>query len=264
MIGLLRGRRRLAPDAAAGVGLAMAVLALLFALNLFQLTAPGPAHRAIRRAVASLTEIDSLLAVQGPSLRQQAEASSGEPLSLPGYPLDVPLSPQEALQPPDTLRDLVLDRSAEQVYEEGSAAFREEGQSAGSSGLSVQGAVRTGLGFLTAGNHDALRWTTAVLAVVSGLAAAVLMLLMRGYDRLIAIGGAVAGSSLLFLLLTAVVRLALGIAARVSGDYITVQLLDLTKGTAWIPLRNGVAFSALGLALLALGLTGSRLSRARP
>lgn len=245
------------------MGLAMALLALLFAVNLFQLTAPGPAHRAIRRAVASLTEIDSLLAVQGPSLRQEAEASSGEELSLPGYPLDVPLSPQEALQPPETLRDLVLDRSAEQVYEEGSAAFREEGESAGSSRLSVQGAVRTGLGFLTAGNHDSLRWTTAVLAVVSGVAAAALILLTRGYGRLIALGGAVAAAALLFLLLTAAVRLALGIAAGISGDYITVQLLDLAKGAAWMPLRNGIAFSGLGLALLALGLLGSSMARPR-
>ena len=190
--GGLFGWRRHAPQVATALALGMALLALLVALNLLQLTAPGPAHRALRRAVASLTEIDSLLAVHDAALRQQAGVSPDEPLSLPDYPLDVSLSPEEAQRPAAEVRDLLLDRSAEQVYQEGSAAFREEGQSGDASRLSVQGAVDTGLGFLTAGNHDALRWATLVLAVVSGVLSGALILVTRGYGRLRALGGAVA------------------------------------------------------------------------
>jgi hypothetical protein len=211
--------------------------------------------------VASLTEIDSLLAVHGPALRQQADASLGEPLSLPDYPLDVSLSAEEARGPGTEVRDVLLDRSAEQVYHEGPSAFREEGQSGTSPRLSVQRAVRTGLGFLTAGNHDALRWATLALAVVCGVLSGALVLLTRGYGRLITLGSAVAAASLLFLLLAAAVRLVLGLAGWRTDDYITVQLLDLAKGEAWLPIRNGFAFSGLGLALLALGVLGSRLSR---
>jgi hypothetical protein len=240
----------------------MALLALLVALNLLQLTAPGPAHRALRRAVASLTEIDSLLAVHGAALRQQADVSPDEPLALPDYPLDVSLSPEEAQRPAAEVRDLLLDRSAEQVYQEGSAAFREEGQSGGAPRLSVQRAVRTGLGFLTVGHHDALRWATLVLALVCGVLSGALVLVTRGYGRLGALGGAVAAASLLFLLLATAVRLVLGLAGWGTDDYITVQLLDLAKEAAWLPIRNGFAFSGLGLALLALGVVGSRLSRA--
>ena len=259
--GGLFGWRRHAPQVATALGLAMALLALLVALNLLQLTAPGPAHRALRRAVASLTEIDSLLAVHGAALRQQADVSPDEPLALADYPLDVPLSPEEAQRPAVEVRDLLLDRSAEQVYQEGSAAFREEGQSGDAPRLSVQRAVRTGLGFLTAGNHDALRWTTLALALVCGVLSGALLLVTRGYGRLGALGGAVAAASLFFLLLAVAVRLVLSLAGWGTDDYITVQLLDLTKEAAWLPIRNGIAFSGLGLALLALGVVGSRLGQ---
>ena len=259
--GGLFGWRRHAPQVAAALGLATALLALLVALNLLQLTAPGPAHRALRRAVVSLTEIDSLLAVHGAALQRQADASPEEPVSLPDYPLDVSLSPEEARRPETEVRDLLLDRSAERVYQEGTTAFREEGQSGNSPQLSVQSAVRTGLGFLTAGNHDALRWATLGLALVSGVLSGALVLVTRGYGRLSALGGAVAAASLLFLLLAVAVRLVLGLAGWGTDDYITVQLLDLAKGAAWLPIRNGLTFSGLGLALLALGVVGSRLSR---
>jgi hypothetical protein len=257
----LFGWRRHAPQVATALGLGMALLALLAALNLLQLTAPGPAHRALRRAVASLTEIDSLLAVQGAALRRQADASPDEPLSLPDYPLDVSLSAEEAQRSAAEVRDLLLDRSAERVYQEGPAAFREEGQSGDAPQLSVQRAVRTGLGFLTASNHDALRWTTLVLAVACGVLSGVLVLLTRGYGRLTTLGGAVAAASLFFLLLAVAVRVALGLAGWGTDDYITVQLVDLAKGAAWLPIRNGLALAALGLALLALGVMGSRLGR---
>jgi hypothetical protein len=62
------------------------------------------------------------------------------------------------------------------------------------------------------------------------------------------------------LLLTAAVRLGLALAGWAAEDYITVQLIDLAKGAAWLPILNGLAFIGLGLALVALGLLGSRLS----
>ncbi len=260
----LFGWRRHVPQVATGLGLAVALLALLFALNFLQLTAPGPAHRVLRRAVASLTEIDSLLAAHGPALRQEADASPDEPLSLPDYPLDVPLSPQEASRPPAEVRDLLLDRSADQVYNEGPAAFRDEDQSSDAPLLSLRRAVRSGLSLLTADRHDTLRATTLVLTIVSGALAGTLLLMNRGYGRLTALGATVAVASLVFLLLVGTARLALGIASLASDDYITVQLLDLTKEAAWLPFRNGIALAGLGLALLALGLIGERLSLPYP
>jgi hypothetical protein len=247
-------------EATLALGLATALLALLAALSLLQLTAPGPAHRALRRAVASLTEIDSLLAARGPALREQANASPDEPLTLPDYPLNVTLSSQETQQPASEVRDLLLDRSAERVYQEGTAAFRQGDQTGHSSRLSVLGAVRTGLEFLTAGHHDALRWTTIALGILCGALSGVLLFNTPGYRRLVTLGGVVATASMLFLLLTALVRQILAVAGWATDDYITGQLLDLAKGTAWLPFRDGLAFGGLGLALLALGLLGWRLS----
>ena len=258
----LPGRPRRAPQTWTAAALTAALLALLAALSLLQLTAAGPAHRALRRSVASLTEIDSLLATHGPALRERADASPDEPLSLPDYLLEVSLSPEEVQRPPAEVRDLLLDRSAELAYEEGASAFREEGQSGGISRLSVEGAVRTGLGLLTASSHDTLRLTTLALAVLCGALSGALVLLVRGYRGLTALGTTVAAASLFFLLLAAVARLALGLAGVAADDYITTQLLDLTEDAAWLPLRDGLALTGLGLALLCLGTVGSRLSRA--
>jgi hypothetical protein len=248
-------------EAYVGFALAAALLALLVALSLLQLSAPGPANRALRRSLASLTEIDSLLAAHGPSLREQAESSAGEPLSLPDYPLEVVLSTEEVRRPPTEVRDALLGRSAELVYDEGAGAFREEGQSGGISRLSAEGAVRTSLDFLTASSHDALRLTTLALAVLCVALSGGLVLLLRGYRGLTALGATVAAASLLFLLLAVVVRLALSLAGVATDDYITTQLLDLTEDAAWAPLRDGLALGGLGVALMALGLAGSRLSR---
>jgi len=249
-------------EACVGFGLAAALVALLVALSLLQLSAPGPAHRALRRSVASLTEIDSLLAAHEPALREQANASPDEPLVLPDYPLEVSLSAAEVEQPPAEVRDRLLDRSATLAYDRGPPAFREEGRSGGTSRLSVEGAVRTGLDFLTASSHDALRLTTLALALICGALSGGLVLLVRGYRGLAALGATVAAASLLFLLLAAVVRLGLALAGVAADDHITTQLLDLTQDAAWVPLRDGLALTGLGVALLALGTAGSRLSRA--
>jgi hypothetical protein len=204
--------------------------------------------------------MDSLLAAHGPALREQADASPDQPLSLPDYPLEVSLSPEEVRQPPAEVRDALRDRSAELVYEDGPSAFREEGQSGGTSRLSVEGAVRTGLDLLTASSHDGLRVATLALALLCGALSGALVLLARGYRGLTALGATVAAASLLFLLLAVVVRLALFLAGVAADDYITTQLLDLTEDAAWVPLRDGLALGGLGLALLVLGMVGHRLN----
>jgi hypothetical protein len=256
----LFGRPRRTPQTCTAAALTAALVALLAALTLLQLSAPGPAHRALRRSVASLTEMDSLLAAHGPALREQADASPDQPLSLPDYPLEVSLSPEEVRQPPAEVRDALRDRSAELVYEDGPSAFREEGQSGGTSRLSVEGAVRTGLDLLTASSHDGLRVATLALALLCGALSGALVLLARGYRGLTALGATVAAASLLFLLLAVVVRLALFLAGVAADDYITTQLLDLTEDAAWVPLRDGLALGGLGLALLVLGMVGHRLN----
>lgn len=256
------GRKRRTPQTWIIAALTAALVALLATLSLFQLTAPGPAHRALRWSVASLTEIDLLLAAHEPALWEQADASPGEPLPLPDYPLDVALSTEEVKRPPAEVRALLLDRSAELVYEEGASAFREEGQSGGNSRLTVEGAARTGLDLLTASGHDALRLTTLTLAVLCGALSSGLFLLGRGYRGLMALGTTVAAASLAFLVLVVVLRVGLALAGVATDDYITTHLLDLMEDAAWAPLRDGMALGGLGVALLALGVVGARLSRA--
>ncbi|HKZ50836.1 MAG TPA: hypothetical protein VJ256_03615, partial [Dehalococcoidia bacterium] len=59
-------------------------------------------------------------------------------------------------------------------------------------------------------------------------------------------------------------RLALGLAASGTDDYISSELLRLGQEVAWLPIRNGTAFAGLGLAFLLLELLGPWLQRTLP
>jgi hypothetical protein len=64
---------------------------------------------------------------------------------------------------------------------------------------------------------------------------------------------AVSFGALPFLVLAVTARFVLRLASEGEGDYVVIQLLDLGKDMAWLPIRNGIAFSGLGLAFLILG-----------
>jgi len=113
-----------------GAALAVGVFALLVALTLAQLAESDTSHKVLRRAVASLTEVDQFLADNEQGLRAEAAQEPEEGVTLPDYPLQVTLTPAEAALPVGELRDVVLDRSATKVYEDGMSAFEAEGRGA--------------------------------------------------------------------------------------------------------------------------------------
>lgn len=254
---------------AAGIGLVFTLGFLLLFLNAAQLTGREVAHKQLTRALASLTEVDALLADGEADLRAKAKAEAtpeGE-LRLADYPIDVPLTSQQAQEMSTAeLRELLLSRSADKVYAQGVDAFREEGR--GPSGhdiaiLSAPGAVRYTVGLLTEDTHDAA-WTTA--AVLTGIAAflgLLLALLSRGYGRLISVGVAVSAATLPFLLFFLTVRFVLRLASESESDYMTDQLYTLGKDVAWLPIRTGIAFAVLGVVFLAMGVGFSLLEGRR-
>jgi hypothetical protein len=81
------------------------------------------------------------------------------------------------------------------------------------------------------------------------------VLLTRGYGRLAALGAAVSFGALPFLVLAVTARFVLRLAAEDEGDYMVGRLLGLGQDMAWLPIRNGVALSGLGLAFLLLGVS---------
>ena len=244
---------------AAGILLVFVLGLLLVSLTAMQLTAEGTAHKVLRRTIASLTEIDGYVA----GARQEFVTNGGggetdaEP-SLTGYPIDIPLSAAEVQLPEAELRDLVLDRSADEVYAEGFSAFKQIGlESTDIEILSPPGAVRYSAGMLTADNHQIMRVTTFVLALL-------LVVLSRGYGRLTGLGVAVLVASVPFLVVAMGARFVLRLVSEEENDYLTAQLFALGRDVAWLPIRHGIVFAAMGAVFLVMGVTFSLLSPKRP
>jgi hypothetical protein len=229
---------------AIGLFLVSTLGVLLLSVDATQLTAEGTAHKALRRTVASLTEIDTLIAERGEMVTTSPDSGGSVTSLLVGFPIDVPLSEQEAQNLSTAeLRDVVLDRSADRLYADGFSAFREGGQgSADVQILSPPGAVR-------------------YIAGLAGLLALALVLLSRGYGRLTSLGAAVLAASLPLLVLSVAVRFMLRLASEEESDYLTAQLYALGRDVAWLPIRNAIAFACLGAIFLTMGIAFSLLSK---
>ena len=237
---------------------------LLLSVNATQLTESGTAHRVLRQTVASLTEIDSLLERNTAQMVSAGGENAQTAASrLAGFPIDIPVSDDEAAQlSTPEFRSLVLDRSADRLYVEGFAAFREGGSQGATDVqlLSPPGAVRYTAGMLTVDNHDIIQAVMLVLAVVAALLTLALVLLGRGYGRLASVGLAVLLASLPLLLLSVALRFVLRLASEQESDYMTAQLYGLGRDVAWLPIRNGIIFTCLGALFLTMGLAFSLLS----
>jgi hypothetical protein len=253
-----------------------ALTALMISLHLFQATAEGSAKRTIRRSVAALTEIDPLIDRNYDDLQQRA-ASAGpdDTVELRDFPIAVPLARDDARgASKEQLRDLLLDRSADLMYTRGTEPLR-DGAHAGDDvgGFSAAGLTDGGLGFLRSRNHDILAVLTFVLAALCVVLGLTLAALCRGFGRLASVGAVVLVASAPLLILGIGARFYMRIVTNEDTEYIQREFLRIGQGLAWIPIRDGIAFTLLGLILLGLGVAlavwadrrqASRHSAARP
>jgi hypothetical protein len=239
-----------------GFLLLVAVGALLVSINIFQLTSPGPAAGTLERALASLTEIDALLLEGEEDLRASAEQSPDGELRLEHYPIDVALSAGDVQRLSGSeLRELMLSRSADNFYARGLSSFDERGsESSGISLLSAPGAVRYSVGLLTKDTHDIARTITIALFGAALLLTLLLVLLIKGYSRLTALGIILMAAALPYLLAAVGVRFVLKLASESESDYLTAQLYALGKDVAWLPIHTGIAFVLLGVVFATLGV----------
>ncbi len=230
--------------------------ATLAALVLFQATSEGASKRSLRRAVAALSEIDVLLDRNYDALRTEASnGTPGETFQLADFPIDVPLTRDQVLGSSRAqLRDLLLDRSADIMYSEGTGPLRTTpGTGTGVGPFTAGGVTDRWLGFLTRGHHDMLRVLTFVLAGVSGLLCVTLAALCRGFARLACVGAVVLAASLPLLAVGATVRLYVQFASGSQTEYLQREFLSIGRGLAWIPIRDGLAVAALGAVALVIG-----------
>jgi len=232
---------------------------LLVVLALANVTAEGPAKRTLAQSVAILTEVDALLDANYDSLREEAAALNGT-LTLAGFPIDVPFTPEEVLgSERDGFRALLLARAADRIHEDGVATFRAD-RDAGIRFISTQGALRAAMDFLRPAPHGIAMALVYVFAIAAAALALGLVLATRGYGRLLAVGLSVLFAATPVLITAVAVRFALRLAADGVDDYLAQQFFELAQELAWAPIRNGVIFCAGGATLLAAGAVLSRWS----
>ncbi len=228
--------------------LSVSVFILVLSVSCRQTTASGPARNVIEAGVVNLTDIDQLIADEGPALRQAALESSDENVSIAGYPLDVVLSRDEILKSSDgQLRDLILERSSALIYAEGVDAFDRTGESSVRR-FSLQGVMQLGVGQVSEGNHS-----RATFFALLGLAGCVLFGVVtaatgQGWGRMRAIGFAAAAGAVPVVLLFFLLRLMAG--AIGGGDPFEDALRDILIAVLTVPIRNGLVVVGAGAAVV--------------
>ncbi len=243
--------------------LTVSTFLLIATLSLYQLTGPEQASRLLRDGIAAATEGDMVVQSEGESFRRFAETTDSAVLSVPGYPVKVVVTREEATSSSnEELAELLLARSTALVYREGLSAFDSTGRQ--DIGLfSPQGMLDALVSVLNPRTHDRAGTAAMLCTVIAGLSALVVVVQNAGYTRFKMLGiavflGAAPGLGLSYL--------AMLIAQRAGGDDPFVEeVRALVEASINVPLRNYLIVTAvaLGIALMGAGLSvaGRFLSR---
>ena len=240
------------------IGVALALLLTLFfvAISAVQLSSDGTGQRLLRRSIAVSTDIDAVLPDIETALHERAREASGATVRVPDFPIPVDLPRDDALQlEGPALRARILSEASVRVYEDGMSAWSAADPDARQSieTISVPGALKGGLGLITAGNHDRMVIAAVVLGVLSAICAALLVASVRSWGRLAALSAAIIASALPLLAAVVAVRFAFR-TAQEEADPFVWGLLELGVEAMWVPIRNYLALTVLGFALLILTL----------
>ena len=256
------------------IGVALVVLLTLFfvAISAVQLSSEGTGQRLLRRSVAVSTDIDAVLPDLQTALRERAREGSGETVSVPDFhfPVPVDLTRDEALRlEGPALRERILSEASDRLYEDGMSAWSAADPDARQSieTISVPGALERGLGLITAANHDRMVIAAAVLGALSAMCAALLVASVRSWGRLVALSAATIVAALPLLAAAVALRFAFR-TAQEEADPFVWGLLELGVEAMWVPIRNYLALTVLGVTVLLLTLVfiwaGSRWSPHSP
>ena len=238
--------------------LSLSVLILVVSVSCRQVTSPGPARNVIESGIVSLTDIDQLIADDGPALRQLAIDSEG-PIVIPGYPLDVILTREEVVESSDAeLRRIILERSSGLIYAKGLDAFDRTGDQSIRL-FSLQGVLQFGVSQVSETTHH--RATFLALISLLGVAAfgAIIAATGEGFGRMRMLGIATLLGSAPAFLFFVLVRLSLGSIG--ADDPFVDGLRDTTRATIDVPVRNSLIVLVAGLLLTASAVILSRIER---
>ena len=235
-----------------GAGLAAFLFLLVLSLSARQATGAEPAQRVIESGIASLTDIDQLLADNRDALEQLGRNSTTDAIPIPGYPLDVFLTRDEAMYlSHDELRAAILSRSSALVYTRGTGAFDTTGHQSVSR-FSTEGALQSMVGQTSQRTHDRATIATIVFAIAVALLAIGVVAANTGWARLRNLGIAIVVGGLPGLLLFMLLRFFIG---RFGGnDPFIEDLRSIVQSVVSVPLRNFFIVTLLGAFLTIVGV----------
>jgi len=207
-------------------------------------------------SVAVSTNIDAIQPDLQAALREKAREGEADPVRVPDFPIPVELSREEALSLEGTaLRERILDEAAARLYQDGMLAW-----AAGDPGaeqdieiISITGAIRRGLGLITARNHDRFVVAAAVLGFLSAVLGVGLLASTRSWGRLLAPSTVTIAAALPSLGTAVAVRFGFRTAQEEADPFVS-GLLDLGVEAMWVPIRNSLALTVLGFTALLLTL----------
>jgi len=239
--------------------IAVATFLLVGSFSAYQVSERSRATLLIERGIASVTDVDTYLSETLPGVREQALADDADLVALPGYPIDIRLSADElATAPDDSIRQLVLRRSAAQVYERGLQAFASEGgQSLGF--LTIENTADAMLSLVREPAHSRSGVATVVLLLIVAVSAVVVAASDFRPGVLRTIGGAMFGASLTGLALSAGVMFLVG---RTGGDDpFNGEVADIIQSAFDVGRRNFLVASAFSGLLFGAGAVLAFLER---
>ncbi len=238
------------------LGAILAVVLAIFFLAVVgaQLTSRGTGERILRRAVAVSTEIDASLPGIEAHLHDAAQGSTGDRIRVPDFPIPVDLPRQDALQlQGEALRARLLNEAAGRLYEDGMSAWAAADPQAKQDieTISTVGALGRGLGIISEDRHTFIVIAAVLLGLLSLALAAMLLLALRSYTRLVALGAVTLTAALPSLAAAIAVRFGFRTAEEDADPFVS-GLLKIGVDSMWVPIRFYLAMSTLAFAVIAL------------
>ncbi len=247
--------------------LVASLLTMLAAYTLARVTSRDSARRILGRAIPEITDFDGSLSAHYDELQSAAASPAGASgFTLTGYPIKAVLYPKDVLnRSPSEVRQTLLTRSADAVYDRGTGAFTANGRPVKLGSfmvLSAPWAFNTALNVLNPGFH-AHALSVAKAALIAAVVLGILLLpLSRGYNQLVMYGAALLIASLPVLVLSGIGWLTVQLAYGTSLDPLVAGTSDLARDVCWFVVLSYLVYLALALAIVILGLLFERLGDA--
>ncbi len=239
-----------------GASLAVMLTLLFLAVTAVQLSSQSVGERILRRSVAVSTNIDAILPDLQAALEEEAREGDADPVRVPDFPIPVDIPRDDALALDGTaLRERILSEAGATLYREGMSAWAgadDDGDQRIET-ISVAGALKRGLGLIMDENHDRMVIAAVVLGLLSAVLAALLVASVRSWGRLVALSAATIAAALPLLAAAVGVRFVFR-TAQEEADPFVYGLLELGVEAMWVPIRNYLALTALGFAVMLVAL----------